>query len=335
MKRTCPWSILTVLCILTLFLSHAGIVGAEEPAKKKEAKPENAALVNGQPIPYKDFEMQADAQQQRMGTSGKSVSQIRDETLDMMISTELLYQQSVKSGIKVDQKKVEDQFTAFKQRFNDQKKYDDWLAKVNLTEDQLKAQFLQNMSVRELITKEIEPNVKITDKQIEAFYNENPQYFEKAESVRARHILIKVEKGADEKQKKEAHQKLVDIKKRLDKGEKFEELAKAHSQCPSSSQGGDLGFFTKGRMVPAFEKVAFELKPGQVSDIVETQFGYHLIEVVERKEPGKVELGEVKERISEELRKKESMEQIQKYIDGLRKTAKIEKFVETSDAAAK
>lgn len=336
MNRKHLWPVMIALFICTITFSHAVAANDKKTDEKtKEVNPANAALVNGQPIAYNDFEMQYEMLKNRMRASGKPEAQIKKDTLEFLINNELLYQDSLKSGIKIDKKKIDEELASFKARFNDQKKFDEWLTTTGLTVERLTGHLRHNMAVRELVDKEIASKVKVSEKKVEEFYNQNPQYFQKPESARARHILIKVEKDADKKTKEAARQKLVDLKKRLDKGEKFEDLAKENSDCPSSSQGGDLGFFTRGKMVPSFEKAAFALKPGEISDIVETQFGYHLIQLVERKGPEKVELKEVKSHIEEQLKKNEMTDAVQAYIDNLRKTAKIETFVKGLDAAKK
>ena len=99
-------------------------------------------------------------------------------------------------------------------------------------------------------------------------------------NIRASHILISyagVERTSATRTKEEAEQLIKDIKAKIDGGERFEELAKTYSDCPSAEKEGDLGFFKKGQMVKPFEDAAFALKPGEVSDIVETKFGYHII----------------------------------------------------------
>lgn len=118
--------------------------------------------------------------------------------------------------------------------------------------------------------KSILDTVTVSEEEIKSFYENNPEMFKGQESVRAKHILVDSEEKAEE------------IKAAIDGGLSFEEAAKENSSCPSSSQGGDLGFFTRGRMVPEFEEAAFALEVGEVSEPVKTQFGYHLIKVEEK-----------------------------------------------------
>ncbi len=118
--------------------------------------------------------------------------------------------------------------------------------------------------------KKILDSVSVTEEEVKAFYDNNPDMFKGEESVKAKHILVDSEEKAKE------------VKAAIDGGLSFEDAARENSSCPSSSQGGDLGFFTRGRMVPEFEEEAFRLAVGEVSDPVKTQFGYHLIKVEEK-----------------------------------------------------
>ena len=164
---------------------------------------------------------------------------------------------------------------------------------------------------QEFLYREIEDKVKITDDEIETYYKGHKDEFTNPESVKARHILLKVPEGADDKAWEEAESKAEDIKKKLENGEDFAELAKKYSDDPGSrNKGGDLGFFTKGRMVPEFESAAFSLKPGEISDPVKTDFGYHIIEVKEKKAASTKTRQEVQVRIRQTLQK-EKQQQLQ------------------------
>ncbi|KJS29092.1 MAG: hypothetical protein VR64_21830 [Desulfatitalea sp. BRH_c12] len=299
---------------------------------EKDKAPANAATINGEGIAYKDFDWEVALYSKRMQAQGKQIpeefqGQVKKDVLNDMISRELILQESKKKGIKVDPQFVQKEISAIQMRYEDPEQFKKALAEMNMTEDALKKQITQRSAIRDLIDKEVASKITVSDKDTKAFYDENPSLFKRPEEVHAQHILIKSEADAEEKQKKASRQTLVDIKKKIDAGEDFGALAKAHSQCPSAQNNGDLGSFSKGKMVPAFETAAFALKPGQVSDIVETNFGYHLIKVLEHSDPQTLKYEEVQPKINASLRNQKVQTEVQKYVEELRKSAKIEIFV--------
>jgi peptidyl-prolyl cis-trans isomerase C len=132
---------------------------------------------------------------------------------------------------------------------------------------------------------------------------------------------------ADEATKKAARTKIDGILKRVKAGEDFGKLAQENSDDGSKAQGGDLGFFPQGKMVPAFDKAAFSLKPGEVSDVVTTEFGYHIIKLVERKGASMVAYEQVKPQIVEFLSNQRRQTRGQAFIEEAKKKAKIEVLV--------
>ena len=152
-------------------------------------------------------------------------------------------------------------------------------------------------AIQKYVETKIRPKVKVTDAEIQKFYKENPNSFKTPESVDAAHILIMTgkEKDADAKAKAKASSILAQLKK----GASFAKLAEKESACNSKRNGGNLGAFTRGQMVPEFEKAAFALtKPGQLSGLVKTQYGYHIIKLNKKIPASMKKLAEVKEQIS-------------------------------------
>jgi peptidyl-prolyl cis-trans isomerase C len=157
----------------------------------------------------------------------------------------------------------------------------------------------------------------VTEQDIKEFYDKNPNEFT---GVRASHILIRPQ-GADEASKKIAREETEVVLKEARGGADFAELARKHSADGSAQQGGDLGFFTRGKMVPEFSNAAFALQPGQISDVVETQFGFHIIKVTERKE---IPIAEATEKIRQFLTEKRRRERQQAFVAEVKGKSKIE-----------
>jgi peptidyl-prolyl cis-trans isomerase C len=241
-----------------------------------------------------------------------------------MIDRELLYQDAMKNGIKVDNKAVDAQLDKMKKNFPGDAEYRKALEMMNTSEADLKANISQGMVIQQLIESKVTPQIKITDAQSKEFYDTHPELFKKPEQVKASHILIKTEPSAGEEEKGKARKKLEDVQAKLKKGEKFDALAKQFSECPSSEKGGDLGYFSRGQMVKPFEDAAYAMKPGDVSDIVATQFGYHLIQVTDKKPESTTTYEEAKAKIDNHLKQEKMMEGVNAYIQKLKADAKIQ-----------
>ncbi len=192
----------------------------------------------------------------------------------------------------------------------------------------VKAEFRKGMAYRKVAAAQWEGKINVTDADAKQYYDAHTKDFETPEQVRASHILIsskpKDPNGDPNQAKTVAKTKIDGLLKQVKEGGDFAELAKKNSDCPSSANGGDLGLFGRGQMVKPFEDVAFTLKPNDISDIVETEFGYHIIKVTEHKDAGTVPFEEVKARITEQLTNEKKNEAIQAYIQSLKGKAKIE-----------
>lgn len=321
-------SILTV-SFLTISFTSAGYA---KEAKQKESKKDVIAVVNGTKISQSDFDREVGRYEQQMAMMGQTpnpqqLSEIKEKVLNGLIDRELLYQESQKEGLKVSKSDVDERINALKQRFPSEEEFKKTIEKLGLSEAGLRSQFEQELAVKALLDKKFAGTIKITDQEMKKFYDDNPDYFKTPERVRASHILIKVEPNASEADKAKARQKIEDIQKKLKKGEDFAALAKQYSECPSSAKGGDLDYFQRGQMVGPFQDAAFAMKVGDVSDIVETQFGYHLIKVTDKKPAGTVSFEEAKDKIKSYLEQQKMAQEVEQYVAQLKKTAKIEEFV--------
>ncbi|MCC6165116.1 MAG: peptidyl-prolyl cis-trans isomerase [Acidobacteria bacterium] len=190
-----------------------------------------------------------------------------------------------------------------------------------MTETDLRTEARQRLAVDKLLTSEVEPNAVVTDADIADFYKKNPQFFMQPEAVRASHILLKADTPDA---KAAAKTKAGDLLKQIKGGADFAALAKEHSNDGSAQAGGDLGFFPRGQMVKPFEDAAFALKPGEVSPVVETEFGYHIIKGAEHRDARTVPLAEVSDRIAQALRQQKQQELMQSFVQSLKTKGKVE-----------
>ncbi len=185
--------------------------------------------------------------------------------------------------------------------------------------------FTENFLANEFLKREVAQKITVSEEDMKSYYEAHKDEFKMPEMVKARHILIRVAPAALEEDKKKAKEKAEDILKKIKDGEDFSKLASDLSDDPGSkSKGGDLGFFPKGRMVKPFEDAAFSLKPGETSGIVETQFGFHIIKVEERKDASVEPFEKVKERINQKLLQERVKAKIAEFIDNAMKEAKAE-----------
>jgi peptidyl-prolyl cis-trans isomerase C len=324
------------LCYGVMLLLLAPAVRSEEPAapKKKAAAAEQPsadtvlAKVNGVNITRgeRDRALQEILMQQgRMGQQATPdmKPQLEKAALDQLINVELLYQKGKTLKVSDLEKKVDEKIDQTKKQFPTPEDFEKALKGSNLTEKKLSEMARRNIVIDNLLQKEVFGKITVTEADAKKFYDENPDKFKMPERTRASHILISADQKATPEEKKKAREKAEAARKRVAGGEDFATVAKAESNCPSSSKGGDLGYFTKGQMVPEFEKAAAALKLGELSSVVETPFGYHIIKVTERKPAETIPFAEVKDRIEEYLKGQQGQKPMSEYVEKLRKNAKI------------
>jgi len=319
--------VIKTIMVLTLILGSALAWAAE-----KKAPADKVAVVNGVTISKDTYDRELDFFVRRAAPGGQQIpdvqmAQMKSEVLESLIDRELLFQESKKKGIQVKSDAVSDQLQKIQQRYPNKEEFQKLLSNMGLTESDVQAQIERGMAIQKLIDKEVTEKIKVSDEETKAFYDKNPQLFQQPEQIKASHILIKVQADAPADQKAEARKKIEDVQQKVKKGEDFATLAKTYSEGPSGPKGGDLGYFRRGQMVKPFEEAAFSLKPDETSEIVETQFGYHLIKVNDKKPAKKMTYAEVKDRLNEHLKKQKTDSEANAYIETLRKDAKIEKFI--------
>jgi peptidyl-prolyl cis-trans isomerase C len=321
---------MTSIIILTFLILHPPSL-----AEKGDQSRAKVALVNNVAIYEDEFNRELDMVKQRLSRMGNppgdaQLLNIKKEILETLINLELLYQESQKKGIKIEDSAINDQILMMKRQFPSEEEFKNFLSRINQSEDSIKEQIKKRLLIQQFIENQFAQKVAVSEKEMREYYNTHPDFFKQPEQIRASHILIKVDQNWDKPRKDEARKKIETIQKRLKKGDDFAQLAKEFSQCPSSANGGDLGYFSRGQMVKPFEEVAFKMKAGEVSNIVETPFGYHLIKVTDRKPATQLSFNEIKEKIAQFLKMNKVQKEVSLYLEKLREKAKIQRFLPVS-----
>ena len=305
--------------------------GAPVAAKPMPAQiPPVVARVNGETIQKWEFD---DAVRRIEARAGSAMPvEKRDEllrgVLDQLVAYHLIAQESRARKMGASDADVDARVAQIKGSFPNEDAFQKGIAAQGLTIEQVRTQARMSLEVAKFLETEVAAKVAVTDAEVDAFYKQNLDRFKQADSVHARHILIGVPQNATADVKKQARAAAQAVVGQLKRGAPFEDVAKKMSSDTGSAQnGGDLGFFPKGQMTPAFEKAAFALKPGETSGIVETPFGFHIIRVLERRDARTAPFEEVSGQIKEFLTRGQREKKLEAFVTQIKTKAKIEILV--------
>ncbi|MEW5800931.1 MAG: peptidylprolyl isomerase [bacterium] len=308
-----------------------------QPTSGQSGNPEDVvAKVNGVNIYRKELDRTFSAHvNQNQNMEGKlppeQVQQLQQIILDRLIESELLCQKGQELNITVPDEEILARIEQFKKQFSTEAEFEEKLKENKITLEELKKELKRNMIISRVIQQQMANQTSsepaASEEELKKYYDAHKDQFKQEEMIQASHILVKVEKDADEATKKAAKEKITDILKKVKAGEDFAKLAKENSDCPSSQNGGDLGFFTRKQMVPEFSQAAFSLKVGEVSDIIETPFGYHIIKVTNSKPEAETSFEESKARIKQYLSGKQRSDAVRTFIQSLREKADIQSLL--------
>ncbi|HEX2644907.1 MAG TPA: peptidylprolyl isomerase [Thermoanaerobaculia bacterium] len=302
------------------------------PAVAPDKMPAVVAKVNGEEIKKDQLldeanKLKAQLDQAGQGQQASSPGFYR-EVLDGIIARTLLGQAAKSQGVTITDEEAKKEVDQLKSRFPNPEAFQQALTAQKMTEQGLLAEARRQMAVQKYVETKILNALTVTDAAAKDFYEKNKEQMKRPEQVHARHILIRVDPKATDADKQKAKAKAQDILARAKKGEDFAKLASENSEDPGSKgNGGDLSWFSHGQMVEAFDKAAFALQPNQISDLVETQFGYHIIQTLERKPESVVPFEEAKARIEQYLKQRQTQEAVQARIQELRTQGKVETFI--------
>ena len=302
-----------MMCIMFVLGMFAAVEVSAEPG-------DVLARVNGEEILQQDVDEivtvfvlpQLQAQNPETELSAEQRTQIEKNIVEQLVTERLLIQKAKEAGISADD-------TVVSQRFEQVK-----TQRPDLSEEMLKGLLEKDNMIQQLLQAEVISKIAVTDEEVQTYYDEQKEQFQEPEQIQASHILIQVAQDASDEEKQAARKKIDDVLVLAKEGKDFAELATEYSEGPSKDQGGDLGFFPKGAMVKPFEEVAFALNEGEISEVVETQFGYHIIKLTGKKEAREVPFEEVKEQLKQGLQQQKTGSEVKAWIEDLKAQAEVE-----------
>jgi peptidyl-prolyl cis-trans isomerase C len=346
--------------LLTVAVLAAGRLPAAEPAPtnavpavtpeaKKAALFGNTVVAKGKGVEVKRSQLDEEVIRAKAQTAARGrtvppeqMALVERQILDQLIQLQLLKAKATDADRAAGKALAEKRFADAKTKLGAEQ-FNRQLKLMDATAEEVLAKWAEAMTAEAVLKREIK--VTVTDAEVKKYYDDNPSRFEKPEMVRASHILLTTrdpatgEEFSDDK-KAAKHKQMEELLKRARAGEDFAKLVKEFSEDPGSKDKGGEYKFARGQMVPEFEAAAFSLKTNQISDIVTSSYGYHIIKLSEKIPAEKVELAKAAADIKEGLTQQALQKQFPDYIEKLKKEAGVEildeklKLKETADSTA-
>jgi peptidyl-prolyl cis-trans isomerase C len=326
--------------IMALIIGLMTVVAPVQGEEKKIQTPDKAAFVNGAPIDRSELEGEVLKIQKTVVGFGRpltcaQVASIQTEVLESLIRREILYQEAKKTGIKIDQAAITKEMDALRKQFFTTAEYKNELMRRGLTEDTLRYRLEQNLAVQQYVERQFASKVAVSDNDMVSYYESHLEIFKQPLQVAASHILIQTDPKWEESRKQEARRKAEQILKSLRKGQDFSALAREQSDGPTRTSGGDLGYIKTGQLDMPLENVVFSLKQGEISDVVETSYGFHLFKVTDKKPETVLAYEKVKEKIRQFLRDEKAKQEADLRAKSLREKAAVEILLKDEISMAK
>lgn len=342
--RSCSLNLKILLC-LAIFLTVSGLSCKKKDADKSstDSGANIAVTINGVNILESEIDRLVKPQLEMIAKQSAQLpptfaeqyaKQLREQFIEQTIRRNLLDEKVKEANIVITDEEVmstiEEIATSQKEPLS-LEEFKKKMAEYGQNFDEVKEEVREGLARNKFMQAHWAGKINVTEEDARKYYDENPKQFEQPEQVRASHILIKPEfidpnddPNADPNEAKaKARAKAEGLLKQLKDGADFAELAKIHSTCPSAPKGGDLGFISRGETTPAFENAAFELEIGQISEIVETEYGCHIIKVTDHKEASKIAFDQAKDNIIRQLIQTMQSELAEEYIESLKAKANI------------
>ena len=309
-----------------------GIIALVSSALAEDSKPQQtdkAAIVNGTPIDRAEFDGELLTVQKAVLGYGKpitvtQVAAIQKEVLESMVRREILYQESRKAGIKPDENAVDKELKTLRQQFADEAEYKNELNRRNISEATLRSRIERNSAVQQYIERQFAAKVTVTDSDMVSYYQGHLDLFKQPLLLRVNHILVLTDPKWEEARKQDARRKAEQIMKDLKNGKDFASLAREQSDSPTRANGGDLGYIKAGQLEKQFESAVVALKPGETTDLISSEYGFHVFKLTEKKSETVLAYENVKDKIKQFLRDEKAKQDADLYAKTLREKARVE-----------
>jgi parvulin-like peptidyl-prolyl isomerase len=289
------------------------------------------AIINGDSITLSELNSTFEPYRKKIDEAYKGrdkekiIADNRLVLLKKMIDNALIDQESKKSGIIVTEdaitESINDMLSQRKIKMDDLRSE---LAKENSSVEAYRKEIKAHLLRMRLIRREVRSKITVSEEEIGDYYLKNRDTYEGKEAVRIKQILLLYPKNPDEKSKTNLRKEIDTILKRLRNGESFEQLAAQYSQGAGAASGGDIGFIEKGSILPSVETVAFRLKTDEVSEVIESSVGFHIIKVVDKRGEGIKQINSVREEIKAKIEQEKSDKKYEEWIQELRSKSLIE-----------
>ena len=251
------------------------------------------------------------------------LTRLRKEALELLINQELLIQASSSAGIMVSDEEAQAEYDNIRKPFNSDTEFAIRLETEGHTVESYRVH-LRRMLMAKKYLDSVRLKVRdVTDEELEQYYNDNLHRLTLPAKVRVRHVLLSWKPLGKSNDRAALREQLEDIRNKALAGEDFAELAKRYSEDSTRINGGDVGFFRRGEMVPAFEKAAFSLQPGEISEVVETPFGVHFLKLEEREDAHLLPLDDVRQDLFEHISNEKMNKEVEAEYQRLREQAEI------------
>jgi len=298
-----------------------------QQASDPDSFPEIVAKVNGLEISKTELLRRVDALKAQIPPSEVPPDFYR-RVLDELIGFELLYQAVEAKNLAPTEAEIESEFENQSEGFGGPAAFAKALAKQGISPAQVKLDLKKEIGIQRMVERDIVPEVTVTEEEKRTFYDGNPDEMQESPEFRVAHILIQVAEDATPEVKEAARKKTSSLRSMIEMGQDFGNLAGRNSGDPGSKDnGGELPWMSKGQAVPPFETAAMALDIGELSDVVETQFGFHILKLLERRGGELIPYEEVQARIEEYLKRMNLQKRLEIEFETLRTQGMVEVFI--------